>query len=355
MRVPFGEGDEAMLRFALEGHDDAPRFRSQRTCFLFYHQDRGTQLGAPVTDRGTAWNPFWRPDVACEPQRSIRPHDLTRPYPNMGVTEFQRRLTTMLRKEGAGISAWSDWEPDFVKRSTLLTFFVAAPFGCDTEWQVEGRGESRATFAQTHPSCSLEVLEVAPAKVDASTQTESSFGVPIGLAILDAARVRVERMELGLPADLKIELDCEQRAWERALAQKPKPKRKSPRHVRGRGRGVAARSVVRRRVTVDTAVQTVGTGTSCPTIAQLRNAEEALGLDPDSYTPLATMQRTLPRIRVRPGQSLPSNDPVESDHDDRGRPVTLSRSEPPLLGPTAEQVNAPSRGVHSWDIRPFPL
>ena len=88
VRVPFGEGDEAMLRFALEGHDDAPRFRSQRTCFLFYHQDRGTQLGAPVTDRGTAWNPFWRPDVACEPQRSIRPHDLTRPYPNMGVTEF---------------------------------------------------------------------------------------------------------------------------------------------------------------------------------------------------------------------------------------------------------------------------
>ena len=125
-------------------------------------------------------------------------------------------------------------------------------------------------------------------------------------------------------------------------------------------------SVVRRRVVVDKtmgaakssvnmATQTVGTGASRPTIAQMRDAKDALGVDRDTYTPLAEAQSMLPRIRVRPGQAQTEISGVESDVDDFGRPAVLSRAEPPLLGPSSEPVNAPTRGISPFELCPFPL
>ena len=123
-------------------------------------------------------------------------------------------------------------------------------------------------------------------------------------------------------------------------------------------------SVVRRRTmvetavsaaepSVDTGIQTVEAGASRPTIAQMRDAEDALGVNRDTYTPLAAVQAMLPRIRMRPGQAQAGDDGVESDFDDFGRPVALSHAEPPLLGPMAGDGAGPSCVAGPWVARDF--
>ena len=85
-----------------------------------------------------------------------------------------------------------------------------------------------------------------------------------------------------------------------------------------------------------------------PILEQMRRMEDALGLDPDNYTPLARMQSMLPRIRTC------DVDPkhAESEEEGRNKAAVLSRSEPPLLGPLPEQVSVRRGQLNPWNIDP---
>ena len=43
VRVPFGEGDKAMLRWAMEAHLAKADFERQEGCFRFLHVNRSTR------------------------------------------------------------------------------------------------------------------------------------------------------------------------------------------------------------------------------------------------------------------------------------------------------------------------
>ena len=147
VRIPFGEGDEAMLQYALEQHADAPRFRMQRDRRRASTRDMATQLGEATPEGGRpSWNPLFRPDTVHEPRKPSQERDFSRPYRNMGVVEFQRRLANMLAREGAHVCAWQSREPDFMLRTTMLTFFVAVPYGSEEAWRAEGGGMSREAY-----------------------------------------------------------------------------------------------------------------------------------------------------------------------------------------------------------------
>ena len=99
---------------------------------------------------------------------------------------------------------------------------------------------------------------------------------------------------------------------------------------------------------MDVAVNTEHAGSFAPSIAQLRSVEEALGLGLGRYPPLARFPRPLPWIRTR------DVDPqgVESDEGEREHAAVLPKSEPPLLGPSAERVTMLRGRLNPWNIDP---
>ena len=202
-------------------------------------------------------------------------------------------------------------------------------------------------FVSDHPSSGCAKLEVEPMRVDRGVQTDFPWPEPeVGLVVMDAARERVARMERGLPQSTQVELDAERRAWERELgAAATEPKRKARRKRGGRGKGKRGSGGVGTGPTVNAmhvagpsnpaaacaawvnalapdgkegdsarreiAVQADGlpeaTGVSVgvrasfpPTLAQLRSAEEALGVSPISVSPATLMPTEVPEREPAP-------------------------------------------------------
>ena len=147
-------------------------------------RDAGTHLGDVVPEGARPrWNPSYRAEAVGEPDGLRREPDFTRSYPNMGADEFQRRLAAMLRQEGVRVHAWESREPDFLRRLTTVSFYVAAPHGSDESWAFEGDGANREDYVRAHPSCPLDNLEVAPNMAEAGVQTEPCTDFCPGLPI----------------------------------------------------------------------------------------------------------------------------------------------------------------------------
>lgn len=112
-------------------------------------REKATQLMGGVRleeDERLAWNPRFRPGAAQEPWSLPRESDPHRPFRCMGMDEFQRRLATMLSREGARIYLWRGREPNFLRQTTLVIFYVAAPHASEESWCLEGGGLTRAAY-----------------------------------------------------------------------------------------------------------------------------------------------------------------------------------------------------------------
>ena len=97
---------------------------------------------------------------------------------------------------------------------------------------------------------------------------------------------------------------------------------------------------------VDAGAQTESTSGSMPTLAQLRTAETALGLDPDTYTPLAANRPPLRRVRVTREPSPMASEAAEvSDVDDFGRAMPRVRAESERADPPTELAEPGQRGL----------
>ena len=195
--------------------------------------------------------------------------------------------------------------------------------------------------ATTQCGCAAAVW-LGPLHGFEGVQTDLPWPEPdAGLVVIDAARERVSHMERGLPQSSHVELDAEQRAWERRLGAAPaEPKRKVRRKRGGRGKGkrgggnagtgttVGAMHAAgpsnpaaacaewvnalaldmkegdgaRREIAVqagglpEVAGASVGVRASFPPIlTQLRSAEEALGVSPISVSPTTLMPSKVPK------------------------------------------------------------
>ena len=93
-------------------------------------------------------------------------------------------------------------------------------------------------------------------------------------------------------------------------------------------------------------VQTTETSAFCPTLAQLCATKDALGLDPDTYTPLAADRLPLRRIRVTREPSPSMSKGIEgSDYKDFGRAVPQARGKPEHVDPPMEPADSRQRGL----------
>ena len=225
VRVPFSEEDEHWLRAALADHPEALDFRRQLSYRRFLRRERGTQLAGgagPGDGERPAWNHLFRPGAADVPWTlPSEPHP-NRPFRCMGVAEFKRRLAAMLGYEGARVHSWREQHPDFFRQTTMVVFYVVAPFAAAASWRLEGGGLSRADYVRGHPSSASEELAGPAAVADAAAQTDPNDSVPRGVVIEAAANVQAERVNAGRPMSTAAELRAERRAWRRTFRKRPR-------------------------------------------------------------------------------------------------------------------------------------